>query len=262
VPGFHVVTWDGSTTTGWGELVNEMDAVVNLAGKSLSSWPWSKATKQEFLDSRVEAGRALTEAITAATHRPRVLVQSSGINHYGLSGPLADETTPPGEDFLGQLTIAWEDSTRPVEELGVRRVITRSAIVLAKDEGMMPLMTLPTRLFVGGRLASGKQALPWIHVTDEVGAVRFLIDQENASGPYNLIAPQPTSSDQFMRGLAKALKRPYWFPTPAFLLRMMLGEMSVLLVNGRYARPERLLESGYNFQFPALEPALDDLFSR
>jgi uncharacterized protein (TIGR01777 family) len=262
VPGFHIVTWDGRTATGWGDLVNEMDVVVNLAGKSLASWPWNKTTKQEFRDSRIDAGNAITDAIFAAAQRPKVLIQSSGINHYGLRGDLADETTPPEDDFLAQLTIAWEDATAPVEELGVRRVIIRSAVVLAKDDGMLPQMALPIRLFVGGRLGTGKQAMPWIHIADEIGAIRFLIDHESASGPFNLSAPQPTSSNQFMRALARALKRPYWFPTPAFLVRSVLGEMSVLVLQGRYSRPSRLLDLGYNFQFPALEPALAEIFAQ
>jgi len=258
--GVQVVFWDGKTAQGWGHLVNEMDVIVNLAGKSLSSWPWTKATKKEFWDSRINSGQAVAEAIRNATHRPRVLVQSSGINHYGLRGDLADESTPPAGDFLARLTMKWEASTRSVEDTGVRRVITRSAVVLAKDDGLFPLMSLPVRLFVGGPLGSGKQIMPWIHLADEIGAIRFLIENENARGAFNLIAPESTSSVEFMRGLGKVLHRPYWFPTPAFLLRIVLGEMSVLVLEGRAAQPKRLTEFGYRFQFSGLNEALADLF--
>jgi uncharacterized protein (TIGR01777 family) len=246
LPGIHVVQWDARSAAGWGMLVNEMDVVVNLAGKSLSSWPWTKAAKQEFRDSRVNAGRAVVEAFTAAGHRPRVLVQSSGINHYGLDGDLADESTPPAADFLARLTVDWEGATRPVEDLGVRRVVTRSAVVLGRGEGLLPLMALPVRLFVGGPLANGKQAMPWIHVADEVGAVRFLIDREDARGAYNLIAPQAASSAQFVRAMA--------------ILRLVLGEMSTLVSHGRFAQPKRLLGLGYRFKFPTLGDALSDIF--
>jgi len=259
-PGAQVVKWDARSAAGWGGLMNEIDTVVNLCGKSLSSWPWTKATQREFLESRVFAGAALVEAIQQASHRPGVLLQASGINHYGLRGSRADESTPPGEDFLARLTVDWEAATRPLEELGVRRVVTRSAVVLGKGEGLLPLMSLPVRLYVGGPLGSGEQSMPWIHIADEIGAMRFLIDQESARGPYNLIAPQPTSSAEFMRRLAHALKRPYWFPTPAFLLRLVLGGMSVLVVEGRFSQPKRLSESGFRFRFPGLEEAFADLF--
>jgi uncharacterized protein (TIGR01777 family) len=236
-----------------------MDAIVNLAGKSLSSWPWTKAVKQEFWDSRTNAGQVVVEAVTQATRRPKVLIQSSGIGHYGLTGSMADEDTPPADDFLARLTVAWEDSTKPVEDLGVRRAVIRSAVVLGRQGGLLGLMALPVKLFAGGPIGGGKQAVPWIHVADEVGAIRFLMENEAARGPFNLIAPEATSNADFYRELAKALHRPYWFPTPAFLLRLVLGEMSSLVVDGRFAQPKRLGGLGYRFQFAGLEAALADL---
>ncbi|MGE5251040.1 MAG: TIGR01777 family oxidoreductase, partial [Bacteroidota bacterium] len=261
-PGAEFLEWDGRTAGGWAKVINEVEVVLNVAGKSLASWPWTAATRREFRESRVHAGQAITQAIAQAAHRPRVLVQSSGINYYGLSGETAEESTPPAGDFLARLTVDWETSTRPVEDMGLRRVITRSAVVLARGGGLLPLMALPIRLFAGGRLGRGKQAMPWIHIEDEIEAIHFLIDRADARGPFNLIAPQPTSSDSFMRRLAKALKRPYWFPAPAFLLRLILGRMSVLITDGRYSRPMRLLELGYNFRFPTIEEALSDLYAR
>lgn len=254
-PGPTLLHWDGRTPSGWGELVAQMDAVLNLAGEPLARWPWTKAQKQRFWDSRVNAGRAVTEAIRAASPRPKVLIQASGINHYGLRGGLADESTPPGDDFLARLTIAWEDATREVETLGVRRCIIRQAVVLASSGGLLPLMALPVRLFAGGRLGSGKQAVPWIHLEDVVGAIRFLLENEQASGPYNLIAPEAVTNAAFYKLLAARLRRPYWFPTPAFLLRVALGEMSVLVLEGRASRPARLLEAGYGFKVTSLEAA-------
>jgi uncharacterized protein (TIGR01777 family) len=259
--GAQAVKWDAKTTNGWGHLVNEMDVVIHLAGKTLASWPWTASTKRDFLDSRVQPGLVLGQAILEANRRPRVFIQASGINHYGLHGDIADESTPPGDDFLAQLTVKWEAVTKPVEDLGVRRVVIRSAVVLGKGEGLMPLMALPVKLFVGGPLGGGKFAMPWIHIKDWVGAVRHLIANENARGAYNLIAPVPTSSADFYRAISGVLHRPYWFPTPAFLLRILLGEMSVLVVEGRFAKPKRLIESGYRFQFEAAREALSDLFN-
>lgn len=261
--GAQVVGWDGQTTTGWGHLVEDMDAVVNLSGLSLYNWPWTKAKKQRFIDSRVEPGRALASAIKNAAHRPGVFIQISGINHYGLRGEdVANESTPPADDYLAQLTVAWENATKPVEEVGVRHVVCRTAVVLAKDAILMWLMALPVRLFFGGRFGSGEQALPWIHINDQIGAIRFLMENPAASGPYNLIAPQMTSNAEFMRTLAKVLRRPYWFIFPKFLLRLMLGEMSVLITEGRFSKSERLFEIGYNIHFSKLEEALRDIFKK
>jgi uncharacterized protein (TIGR01777 family) len=237
-----------------------MDVVIHLAGKTLASFPWTAAAKQAFHDSRIFPGLALTQAIREADRRPRVFVQASGINHYGLRGDIADESTPPGDDFLARLTVKWEDATKAVEDLGVRRVVIRTAVVLGKGEGMLGLMALPIRLFVGGPIGGGKFAMPWIHVNDWVGAVRHLMANQDARGVYNLIAPTPTSNADFNRALAAVLHRPYWFPMPAFLLRILLGEMSVLVVEGRFAKPKRLIESGYKFQFEGAREALSDLF--
>jgi uncharacterized protein (TIGR01777 family) len=238
-----------------------MDVVIHLAGKTLASFPWTAATKRDFHDSRIIPGLALGQAILEANHRPGVFVQASGINHYGLHGNPADESTPPADDFLAQLTVQWEAATQSVEELGVRRIVIRTAVVLGKGEGLMPLMSLPVKLFIGGPLGGGEFAMPWIHINDWVGAVRHLIANENARGAYNLISPTPTSSADFNRALASVLHRPYWFPTPAFLLRLVLGEMSVLVVEGRFALPKRLTESGYKFQFEGVREALADLFN-
>jgi uncharacterized protein (TIGR01777 family) len=151
----YQIRWDGKTTDGWGQVINDMDAVVNLTGYGLEHWPWTKRQKQKFRDSRAIPGRALVSAIQSGGRRPRVFLQTSGINRYGLRGNgIADESTAPGNDFLGQLTIPWEDTTKPVEELGIRRVIVRNAVVLARKNGLFPLMTLAPRLFFGGRRAS------------------------------------------------------------------------------------------------------------
>ena len=263
ISGAQIVPWDGQITSGWGNLMEEMDAVVNLSGLALYNWPWTRRKKQRFYDSRVKPGRALAAAVRDASRRPGVFLQISGINHYGLRGEdVADESTPPADDYLAQLTVAWEGSTKSVEDIEVRHVVCRTAVVLSSDAILLWLMALPVRLFLGGRFGNGKQALPWIHVDDQVGAIRYLMENPDASGPYNLIAPQLTSNAEFMRTLAKVLGRPYWFPVPAFLMRLVLGEMSVLVTEGRFSQPKRLLEQGYTFRFPRLEEALEDIFTK
>ena len=257
------LSWDGRTLGEWARVMNEMDAVVNLAGLSLNSWPWTEGRKRRFHDSRVGPGHALVSAVEQASRRPGVFIQVSGINHYGLRGEgIADETCPPGEDYLSQLTVAWEGSTASIKALGVRHVVCRTAVVLARDATLFLLMALPVRLFVGGPLGSGGQALPWIHLQDWISATRFLMDHPEAEGAYNLIAPAPTSNAEFMRGLAKAYRRPYWFRVPVALLRLVLGEMSVLVTEGRFSEPRRLNGMGFQFRFPDLESAFENLVSK
>lgn len=261
-PGAQAVGWDGHTTKGWGELMNRIDAVVNLVGERLVGWPWTPARKARFWTSRVEGGRAISEAIQQASHRPQVLVQASGVNYYGPHGPESvSESDPAGEDELAQLCLVWEASTRSVESLGVRRAIVRSAIVLSGADGILPIMMLPVRLYVGGPLAGGLQGLPWIHIRDEVAALRFLLDNEQGLGPFNLTAPQPVSSGDFLHTLAQVLGRPYWFPVPAFALRLALGGMSALVLAGQYLRPRRLQDLGFTFKFNHVEEALRDLLN-
>lgn len=257
------IQWDGRTAQGWGHRIDEMDAVVNLTGFGLEHWPWTKRQKEKFERSRVEPGRALVSAIESAVRRPKVFLQMSGINRYGLRGEgIADETTPAAGDFLAQLTVKWEAATQPVEDLGVRRIVTRMAVILAGKGGLFPLMTLPARLFFGGKLGDGTQAMPWIHLRDAARALSFLLLSETSRGPYNLIAPAPSSNADFMRAVAGALHRPYWFHVPKALLKLPLGEMSVLITEGRYSQPRRLLEEGFAFQFPTIEKALEDIYSK
>ncbi len=254
------VHWDGSPAGDWAGLIDQTEAVINLTGYSLAHWPWTKSRKQRFYDSRVLPGQALTAAIQKARRRPRLFFQASGINRYGLRGDIADESTPAADDFLANLTVPWEASTAELEGLGVRRIILRQAVVLAGDGGMLPWMSLPVRLFAGGPVGNGRQAVPWIHIRDYAAAVLFLLENQEARGPFNLVAPTPTSNAEFMRALARALHRPYWLPAPVFLLKLFLGEMSVLLTEGRYCKPGRLLDLGYRFHHPGIGEALENLY--
>jgi uncharacterized protein len=258
--GAVALEWDGRTSAGWGDQMGDVDAVVNLVGKRISSWPWTARKRKEFWASRVNAGQALVEAIRKASRRPRVLIQASGVNYYGPRGlEQVTEKDRPGNDFLAQLSQAWEASTKEVESLGVRRVITRSAIVLNANDGTLPLMMLPVKFFIGGPLGRGDQGLAWIHEQDEVRAIRFLLEAEGANGPFNLCAPNPPSSAEFIKTLAHVLRRPYWFHAPAFALRIALGGMATLILDGIYTRPERLQMLGFTFQYSVLEEALHDL---
>jgi uncharacterized protein (TIGR01777 family) len=258
----RVVGWDARTAEGWGRLADGADVIVNLAGASLAKGRWTPERKRVIKESRVNAGRAILQAIEAAKVKPRLLVQASAVGYYGPRGnEIITEDEPPGTDFLAQVCVAWEVSTEPVENFGVRRVILRSGLVLSPAEGALSRMLLPFKLFMGGPLGSGRQWLSWIHLADEVTAIRFLIEHQTVSGPFNLAAPMPLTNAQFSRILGKVIGRPALIPAPALLLKLMFGEMAGVLLNGQRTAPQRLLDLGFSFYFPKAETALQDLLA-
>jgi uncharacterized protein (TIGR01777 family) len=189
-----------------------------------------------------------------------VLLQASAVGYYGDRGDdLLDEHAPAGDDFLARLCVSWEASTASVEGLGVRRVVVRTGGVLTPEGGAWPRLLLPLRFGVGGPLGSGKQWMPWIHIADHVGAMLFLMTHEKAVGVFNLVAPTPVTNAELTRALAKRLRRPAFFRVPAFMLRLLFGEMSAVLLASQRVLPNRLLDAGYAFRYPLLGIALDDL---
>lgn len=257
--GVQVEKWDGRTTVGWVHLVDDVDAVVNLAGENIGAGRWTSLRKRRMLESRLNAGQAVVRAVEAAINKPRVFIQASGIGYYGPCGDEEiTEEMPAGQDYLARFAVDWEASTAELEELGIRRVIIRTGVVLSTEGGALPRMLLPFRLFVGGRLGNGRQWLPWIHIADDVRAIRFLIDNDAASGVFNLTAPTPVTNADFSRLLGHTLRRPSFIPVPSFILRLLFGEMATLLLRGQRAVPQRLMQLGFTFNFPNLDSALQD----
>ncbi len=261
VEGAQVVGWDGRKVGNWLDIFSHMDAVVNLAGENVGRWPWTAERKRRIRNSRVDAGIALSVAYQESPRRPAVFIQSSGVGYYGTCGnELVTENSPAGSDFFASVAVNWEDSSRIVDSLGARRVVIRTSLVLDSKAGILPLMALPVKLFAGGPLGNGKQGVSWIHLEDHVRAMRFLLENEKATGVFNLSAPNPLSNADFVSALAKALGRPYWFPAPAFALRLALGEMSTLLLDGQFAIPQRLVNLGFTFKFETAPDAFQSLF--
>ena len=264
-PGVWAHEWDGLTAKGWTELLDEETSIVHLAGESIASGRWTEERKRRIRDSRVLSGKAVAEAIRQAPRKPRALLQGSAVGYYG---PRGDEEIlegqPPGRGFLADVCVDWEVSTAEVESLGVRRVILRTGVVLAKEGGALPRMALPFRLLAGAPLGSGRQWLPWIHLADEVGAIRFLLEREDAQGPFNLVAPKPVTNRDFGDVLERVLRRPsplqaLGLGVPAPVFRAMLGEMADAVLQSQRVIPSRLLQLGYPFRFPDLDSALRDL---
>jgi uncharacterized protein (TIGR01777 family) len=256
-PGAQMAAWDARTSAGWGRLVEEADAIFNLAGENLGAHLWTPAHKEEVLSSRANAGQAVMQALIAAKRRPAVLVQASAIGYYGASDDrILDEYSLSGKDWQARVCLDWEASTQEAERMGIRRVVVRTGLVLTKNGGVLPKLLLPFRLLAGGPLGSSKQYYSWITMQDEIWALLFLLKNENAAGVFNLTAPNPLTQAEFGQVAAQVLRRPYWFPTPAFALRLALGEMSTLVLDGQRVTPKRLSDMGFSFSHEQLKPAL------
>jgi uncharacterized protein (TIGR01777 family) len=256
----HYVSWDARTISAWGELISQVDAVINLAGENLGSGFWTAKKKQRIMTSRTEAGKVISDAIQKANPRPKVIIQASAVGFYGpRSDEPVTEDSPAGNDFLAKVCKEWERATQPVEEINVRRVVIRTGVVLSKEEGALKRMIIPFRFFAGGPLGSGKQGVSWIHPADEVASILYLMENEKARGVYNLSAPEPLSNAAFGRILARVMQRPFWLPVPSIALRLLLGQMSSLVLDGQFMLPTRLKELGYQFKFENAELALQDL---
>lgn len=238
-----------------------LDAVINLAGAPIADRPWSAARRALLWRSRVDLTRELVDWLGRCERPPRVLISGSATGWYGDRGqePLDEDSGAGNDDFGSQLCVAWEEEARRAEALGVRVVLLRTAPVFASDGGMLPRLRLPFSMGLGGRLGSGRQWMPWIHLDDVVGLIDFLLHHADGWGAFNACAPDLVSNADFARTLAATLRRPMFLSVPAWVLRMALGEMSVLLLGSQRVQPRRALEAGYRFRFPNLEEALAGL---
>jgi len=234
------------------------DAVVCLGGESVAGGRWTEERKKLLRTSRVDATRVLVEAVGRMKQKPKVFVAASAIGIYGHRGEEdLTETSGPGNDFLAVLARDWEAAATQAESSGIRAVCLRFGVILSTRGGALPRMLTPFKLGAGGRLGSGKQWMSWIALEDAVGIVRAAIADERIRGPVNVVAPNPVRNDEFTRVLARVLHRPAVFPAPAFMLRLMLGEMAdALLLSSQRVRPVRMMEAGYQFKTADLESAL------
>jgi len=261
--GVRLEQWDGCSAQGWGHLVEQEAAIVNLAGENIGERRWTEARKQAIIESRLRAGKAVSEAVAQARNKPGVVIQASAIGYYGLrTDEILTEKSPPADDFMSRICQQWEPATAPVEQAGVRRVVVRSGVVLSRQGGAFPRMIMPFNFFAGGPLGSGKQWISWIHVRDEVAGLRFLIDNPNAVGVYNLTSPYPLKNVDFERAVGRVMRRPAIIPTPAFAIRLLFGEMAITVLEGQRVVPERLEKEGFLFNYPRIEEALRDLLSK
>jgi uncharacterized protein (TIGR01777 family) len=241
-----------------------LDAVVNLAGAPIADRPWARKRKTLLWASRISLTEQLLAWLKLREQKPQVLLSGSAVGWYGDGGEreLHEDTPPVCEDFAAQLCGAWEETAQRAEDLGIRVVLVRTGLVLAKDGGFLKRLLLPFKLGLGGPLGDGRQWMSWVHLADQVALIDFLLQQPQARGPYNACAPEPVRNADFARSLGHVLHRPAILPAPALLLRVGLGELSALLLGGQRALPLRLREAGFTFRFTDLDTALEDLLGR
>lgn len=260
----RTVSWTPDGNAGaWLEALDNTDAVINLAGESIADGRWTADRKRRILDSRVQATRSLALAISRVARPPAVLISSSGVGYYGAcADDLITETHPAGGDFLASVCVRWEQEALRAVGPGTRVVCVRTGLVLDRHGGALPKMLLPFRAGVGGRLGSGRQYMPWIHLQDWVDLVRFLLTARGATGAVNAAAPNPVTNAEFTRVLARVLHRPALLPAPAFALRLALGEMAdALLLSGQRAVPAAAEHLGYRFTHRDVEAALTQILA-
>ena len=255
-----VVEWRPDGTVGeWGRMLEGTDAVVNLSGAGIADARWTNARKEILRSSRILSTRSLVSAVRQCAQRPAVFVNASGVGYYGDRGAeLVTEATPPGTDFLAQLCVEWEAEAAAAADV-TRVAVLRNGLVMHPSGGALAKMLLPFRLGLGGPLGSGAQYLPWIHLDDWLSLVVTIITRADASGAFNVTAPNPATNAEFTRALGRAVNRPAIIPVPTFALKTALGELAATLLTGQRAVPQRAVEMGVTFQFRDIDTALRDL---
>jgi uncharacterized protein len=256
-----IVQWDARTATGWQQETEDAYAIINLAGENLGSGRWNQARKARILESRLDATKAIIEAVKSVQTKPKVVILASAVGYYGprQDQPL-DETAMPGEGFLADVCRQVEGLAAEIESLGVWCIVIRTGIVLGRDGGALAKLAMPFRFYLGGHLGTGRQWFSWISLDDEVAAIRFLMENENLRGAFNLTAPQPVTMKEFCKVLGKVLHRPAWLNVPAFAARLAFGEMAdEMLLSGQRVLPSRLQAAGFKFKHPDVEKALSDI---
>jgi len=247
------VTWDELEVNP--EILDGFDAFVNLAGESINQ-RWTKAAKDRILQSRLDATNRIARLVRVLKNKPEVIVNGSGMSIYGYSDTATFDEKSPRKltDFLGRTVDEWEKAVNRIKD--VRIVKLRIGLVLGKDGGAFPLTVLPYRLFAGGKIGSGRQVHSWIHIKDMVGMIIYSILHKEVNGAINCTDPKPVTNAELGRTIGKVLGRPHWFPAPGFMFRLILGEMSEVILKGQRVLPKRMLDYGYIFSYSTLDRAL------
>lgn len=256
------IEWNPEAGTIDRERLRAAEAVVNLAGANLARWPWTRAYKRELWESRVRSNALIANALAEIRGKTTMFHSASAVGYYGnRDGEILSERSTAGAGFLSDLCKAWEGAMEPARAAGVRLVQTRFGVILTGAGGALPMMSLPFRFGLGGRIGSGRQYLSWVSLEDAVESVTMAIERNDLDGPVNAVSPQAVTNAEFAHTLAHVLRRPALLPAPAFAIRAILGDMGrETLLSGQRVEPKVLLDSGYVFRHPSLEVVLRLVF--
>ncbi|GKV57134.1 epimerase family protein YfhF [Sporosarcina sp. NCCP-2222] len=243
--------------------IGAVDAFINLAGVSINDGRWNQSHREAIFNSRMEATDELLRIISAMEQKPSVLINASAIGIYPTSetAVYTERSKEKADDLLGTTVTAWEDKASAASQMGIRTVFTRFGTVFGKEEGALPLMVMPYKFFVGGKIGSGKQWISWVHVEDVARAILFALTHDSLEGPVNVTSPFPKRMSEVGKAIGSTIGRPHWMPAPAPLMQIALGKKSSLVLEGQFVLPEVLQEAGFHFKFPVLEEALHDLLA-
>jgi uncharacterized protein (TIGR01777 family) len=263
INGVNVFLWDIKKQTIDHTCIAGIDTIIHLAGESISTKRWTAQRKKDIIDSRVESIKLLYKTLSNSANDVKNFVSASAVGVYGDRGDeLLTEDSAPGNDFLSECCIQWEAAADAIKDLGLRVVKLRTGVVLSKESGALSEMSKPVQMFAGAPLGSGKQWVPWIHHQDMTSVYMHMLDHLELEGVYNVCAPFPVTNKIMTKAIAKELHRPVWPVTvPKPVLKLILGEMSKIVLNSNRTSADKLCNSGYNFKFTHLEPALADIYN-
>ncbi|TYR79228.1 TIGR01777 family protein [Priestia megaterium] len=259
-PHLHYIEWLKNNSQPEKD-VEGVDAFINLAGVSLSSGRWTTERKRAIINSRITSTKEIIRIMSKLQRKPSVYVNASAVGYYGTSTmDTFTETSPSiSDDFLAETVKKWEEEASRARMLGIRTVFTRFGVILGQNGGALSKMVLPYQLFIGGNIGSGEQWLSWVHLQDVVRMIDFCIHQPSIDGPVNVTAPAPVRMKEFGKTIAAVLNRPHWLPVPSFGLKLLLGEMSMIILSGQRVIPEKFIQHNYKFTYTKVEDALQNL---
>jgi uncharacterized protein (TIGR01777 family) len=254
--------WDVDKKVIENEAIETADYIIHLAGANIGDKRWTEKRRQLIIESRVKSGQLIFEKIKENKNKLKAFISASAIGYYGTTttDKIFSETDPPSDDFLGETCRQWEQSADNFEKLGIRTVKIRTGVVLTKQSGALTRMITPVKLGIGSALGNGRQFMPWIHIDDLCGIYIKAVGDTQMNGAYNAVSPDHKTNRVFTETLARVLKKPFWFPDiPAFILKLIFGKMSEILLYGSRVSSEKIIKAGYRFKFTNLENALVDL---
>ncbi|MEI8202539.1 MAG: TIGR01777 family oxidoreductase [Bacteroidota bacterium] len=244
------------------EAIETADYIIHLAGENIGEKRWTSKRKKKILESRHASAKLIIEKVNESNHKPKAFISASAIGYYGAitSDHIFIETDSPAQDFLGETCRKWEEIADEFKELGIRTVKLRTGVVLSKHGGALAKMMSPIRMGIGSTLGTGRQYMPWIHIEDLCNIYIKAIEDEKMQGAYNAVAPEHKTNLEFTKSLAQTLDKPFWFPAiPSFVLKIIFGKMSVMMLKGSRVSSGKITNAGFNFRFPDLKSALKDL---